>query len=141
MGSFARAFGNPVGSREITRCELQRSLQPGVSTRRGFVTSPGRSMRQRTTCARSYGSRLPRARCTKWLHDLFYDRKSVDELATVIATLAQEHGTVEAAQYRDAVGLGRKRAIQILEFFDRVGHTRRMRDARVLRADSGWRGG
>jgi selenocysteine-specific elongation factor len=75
------------------------------------------------------------------VHDLFYDRKSVDELATLIATLAQEHGTVEAAQYRDAVGLGRKRAIQILEFFDRVGHTRRMRDARVLRADSGWRGG
>lgn len=75
------------------------------------------------------------------VHDLFYDRKSVDELATMIATLAQEHGTVEAAQYRDAVGLGRKRAIQILEFFDRVGHTRRMRDARVLRVDSGWRGG
>jgi selenocysteine-specific elongation factor len=75
------------------------------------------------------------------VHDLFYDRKSVDELARVIATLAQEHGTVEAAQYRDAVGLGRKRAIQILEFFDRVGHTRRMRDARVLRVDSGWRGG
>jgi selenocysteine-specific elongation factor len=75
------------------------------------------------------------------VHDLFYDRKCVAELATVITTLAQEHGTVEAAQYRDAVGLGRKRAIQILEFFDRVGHTRRMRDARVLRADSGWRAG
>jgi selenocysteine-specific elongation factor len=75
------------------------------------------------------------------VHDLFYDRKCVAELATVITTLAQEHGTVEAAQYRDAVGLGRKRAIQILEFFDRVGHTRRMRDARVLRADSGWGAG
>jgi selenocysteine-specific elongation factor len=74
------------------------------------------------------------------VHDLFYDRKCIDELATVVATLAQEHGTVEAAQYRDAVGLGRKRAIQILEFFDRVGHTRRMRDSRVVRADSGWRG-
>jgi selenocysteine-specific elongation factor len=73
------------------------------------------------------------------VHDLFYDRQCIDELATVAATLAREHGTVEAAQYRDAVGLGRKRAIQILEFFDRAGHTRRMRDSRVLRADSGWR--
>jgi len=72
------------------------------------------------------------------VHDLFYDRQCIDELATLVATLAQEHGTVEAAQYRDAVGLGRKRTIQILEFFDRVGHTRRMRDSRVLRADSGW---
>jgi selenocysteine-specific elongation factor len=72
------------------------------------------------------------------VHDLFYDRQCIDELATLVATLAQEHGTVEAAQYRDAVGLGRKRTIQILEFFDRVGHTRRMQDSRVLRADSGW---
>jgi selenocysteine-specific elongation factor len=72
------------------------------------------------------------------VHDLFYDRQCIDELATLVATLSQEHGTVEAAQYRDAVGLGRKRTIQILEFFDRVGHTRRMRDSRVLRADSGW---
>jgi selenocysteine-specific elongation factor len=28
---------------------------------------------------------------------------------------------------------------QILEFFDRVGYTRRVRDAHVLRGDSGWR--
>jgi len=75
------------------------------------------------------------------VRDLFYDRKCVDELATMVTTLAQDHGTVEAAQYRDAVGLGRKRAIQILEFFDRVGHTRRFRDSRVLRADSTWRPG
>ena len=73
------------------------------------------------------------------VHDLFYDRQCVDELATLITTLAKEHGTVEAAQYRDAVGLGRKRTIQILEFFDRSGHTRRLRDSRVLRTDSGWR--
>jgi selenocysteine-specific elongation factor len=46
---------------------------------------------------------------------------------------------VSAARFRDAVGLGRKRAIQILEFFDRVGYTRRVRDAHVLRAESPWR--
>jgi len=76
------------------------------------------------------------------VHDLFYDRECVDELASIVSSVAQEHGgTVEAAQYRDAVGLGRKRAIQILEFFDRVGHTRRIRDSHFLRADSGWRAG
>jgi selenocysteine-specific elongation factor len=74
------------------------------------------------------------------VHDLFYDRQSIAELATVITKIALEHGVVEAARYRDAVGLGRKRAIQILEFFDRVGHTRRLRDSHVLRADSEWRG-
>jgi selenocysteine-specific elongation factor len=74
------------------------------------------------------------------VHDLFYDRQCVDELATIVVRLAQEHGTVEAAQYRDAISLGRKRTIQILEFFDRVGLTRRVRDSHVLRSDSGWRG-
>ena len=72
------------------------------------------------------------------VHDLFYDRARVDELADIVARLALEHGEVTAAAFRDAIGLGRKRAIQILEFFDRVGYTRRVRDAHVLRMDSGW---
>jgi selenocysteine-specific elongation factor len=73
------------------------------------------------------------------VRDLFYDRECIGELAVVVSTIAREHGTVNAARYRDAVGLGRKRAIQILEFFDRVGFTRRVRDSHVLRRDSGWR--
>jgi selenocysteine-specific elongation factor len=57
----------------------------------------------------------------------------------VVAAIAREHGAASAARYRDAVGVGRKRAIQILEFFDRVGFTRRVQDSHVLRRDSGWR--
>jgi selenocysteine-specific elongation factor len=73
------------------------------------------------------------------VRDLFYTRDSVRELADILRVLGERHGAVEAAQYRDAIGLGRKRTIQILEFFDRVGYTRRVRDAHVLRADSSWR--
>jgi len=72
------------------------------------------------------------------VRDLFYDRDCIMELATLVTAIAQEHGAVNAARYRDAVGLGRKRAIQILEFFDRVGLTRRVQDSHVLRRDSGW---
>ena len=72
------------------------------------------------------------------VHDLFYDRDEIGELAAIIAALAREHGAVNAARYRDAIGLGRKRTIQILEFFDRIGYTRRVHDMHVLRADSGW---
>lgn len=74
------------------------------------------------------------------VHDLFYDVGRIEELADLAARLAHERGTVNAASYRDSVGLGRKRAIQILEFFDRVGYTRRVRDSHILRRDSGWRG-
>jgi selenocysteine-specific elongation factor len=72
------------------------------------------------------------------VRDLFYDRDRVGELAAIITRLAQEHGTIDAARYRDELGLGRKRTVQILEFFDRVGYTRRVRDSHVLRRDSGW---
>jgi selenocysteine-specific elongation factor len=67
------------------------------------------------------------------VRDLFYDRDCISELAAIATRLAQEHGRVDAAEYRDALGLGRKRAIQILEFFDRVGFTRRIKDSHVLR--------
>ena len=52
--------------------------------------------------------------------------------------LVERDGKLDAAAFRDAIGIGRKRAIQILEFFDRAGHTRRVRDARIVRADSVW---
>jgi selenocysteine-specific elongation factor len=72
------------------------------------------------------------------VRDLCYHRDCVRELARMIRNLVAEHGAAEAARFRDAIGVGRKRAIQILEFFDRVGYTRRTRNARVLRVDSSW---
>jgi len=73
------------------------------------------------------------------VHDLYYDRGCIDELADILDALARQHGCVEAARYRDAIHVGRKRAVQILEFFDRVGYTRRVRDAHLPRADSAWK--
>lgn len=45
---------------------------------------------------------------------------------------------ITAAAFRDATGLGRKRAVQILEWFDRVGLTRRVGDAHWLRPGVQW---
>src|SRR5437764_748559 len=73
------------------------------------------------------------------VRDLFYDRERIAELAEIVGAATREHGWINAARFRDTLGLGRKRAIQILEFFDRVGYTRRVRDAHVLRPDSAWR--
>ncbi|KWI96187.1 translation elongation factor [Burkholderia ubonensis] len=73
------------------------------------------------------------------VRDLFYHADVARELAVLVAQLAQARaGGVDAATFRDATGLGRKRAIQILEFFDRVGYTRFHRDLHFLRPDSGW---
>ena len=71
------------------------------------------------------------------VRDLFYHRDSMHELARLVAQLAAEQGgALSAAAFRDGTGLGRKRAIQVLEFFDRVGYTRFQRDVHLLRGDS-----
>lgn len=74
--------------------------------------------------------------------DLFYSATRMQELAALVQTIAATNarGEVEARAFRDATGLGRKRAIQILEFFNRVGYTRRLRDAHLLRPDAHWHG-
>jgi len=72
------------------------------------------------------------------VRDLYYPHATVRELAARLRASADARGAIGAARYRDALGLGRKRTIQILEYFDRAGYTRRVGDAHVLRAESGW---
>ncbi len=70
--------------------------------------------------------------------DLFYAPARIDALAATVARLSQATGMVDAAAFRDAIGLGRKRSIQILEFFNRVGYTRRVGDQHRPRGDLQW---
>nr|WP_313207839.1 selenocysteine-specific translation elongation factor [Stenotrophomonas geniculata] len=70
--------------------------------------------------------------------DLFYAPARIAELAAIVAQLSQASGAVDAAAFRDAIGLGRKRSIQILEFFNRVGYTRRVGDQHRPRGDLQW---
>ena len=70
------------------------------------------------------------------VHDLFYARSSVAQLARIAKEVEEASGAVRAAPFRDRLGIGRKRAIQILEFFDRVGYTRRAQDDHRIRGDS-----
>jgi selenocysteine-specific elongation factor len=70
------------------------------------------------------------------VRDLFYHPQAVRELADIAAELQQMAGGVTATAFRDRTGLGRKRAIQVLEFFDRLGYTRRVADVHHVRGDA-----
>ena len=70
--------------------------------------------------------------------DLYYPPATMHRAATVLREIAQrDGGAITAAAFRDATGLGRKRAIQIVEYFDRVGFLRRIGDLHKLRPDCG----
>lgn len=84
-----------------------------------------------TACARL--GRLYQVR-----RDHFYPAATVAEMAAIVQSLEREHGRIRAAAFRDRIGTGRKLAIHILEFFDKVGYTRRIGDERVIRNAEMW---
>ncbi|HVQ05106.1 MAG TPA: SelB C-terminal domain-containing protein, partial [Burkholderiaceae bacterium] len=60
---------------------------------------------------------------------------TIHRLAAIARALGAS-GDITAAGFRDATLLGRKRAIQVLEYFDRVGLLRRTGDVHRMRSDT-----
>ncbi len=69
-------------------------------------------------------------------HDHYFATGAVDRLSAIVGSLTKTNGSVRAAAFRDQIGVGRKLAIQILEFFDRIGYTRRTGDEHRLRQEN-----
>ncbi|MBV4474791.1 selenocysteine-specific translation elongation factor [Pseudomonas botevensis] len=70
------------------------------------------------------------------VRDLFVSDVALRQMAAVLLRLAQENPQIQVTAFRDALGLGRKRCIQFLEYFDRLGLTRRVGDRRQIRFDN-----
>jgi selenocysteine-specific elongation factor len=76
-----------------------------------------------------------RGRLVEVAHDHFFLAETVAEMAAIAAALERDAGTLATAAFRDRLGIGRKVAIQVLEFFDAAGVTRRIGDARRVRPE------
>ncbi|HGM5578568.1 TPA: selenocysteine-specific translation elongation factor [Pseudomonas putida] len=70
------------------------------------------------------------------VRDLFYPQETIVRMAELLLGQTQETPLVQVAAFRDMLGIGRKRSVQILEYFDRLGLTRRVAEQRHIRADS-----
>jgi selenocysteine-specific elongation factor len=70
---------------------------------------------------------------TAILKDRYYRNDRIQEFASLIRELDQTQGATSAADFRDRLGVGRKLAVQILEYFDRIGFTRRRGNDHLLR--------
>ncbi|MDO6408302.1 selenocysteine-specific translation elongation factor [Pantoea phytobeneficialis] len=79
---------------------------------------------------------------TAIVRDRYYRSDQIQIFADLIRQRAALGGSTTAADFRNQLGTGRKVAVQILEFFDRSGFTRRrgnehlLRDARLFNACS-----
>lgn len=70
------------------------------------------------------------------VRDLFYPQTTLERMAALLLQQAADTPVVQVAAFRDMLCIGRKRSVQILEYFDRLGLTRRVGDQRYIRADS-----
>ena len=68
--------------------------------------------------------------------DLFYPKATLARVESLVRAIVARDGAVTVAAFRDASGLGRKRAIQIVEHLDRVGLLRRVGDEHRMRGDA-----
>ena len=69
--------------------------------------------------------------------DRFFLAETMDTLAARFQALAAEGEMISTAAFRDASGLGRNMAVEVLEYFDRVGVSQRIGNARrfIVRAE------
>ncbi len=65
--------------------------------------------------------------------DLYFAAGAVEQARLAVVGRCQETGRITLAELRDALGISRKFAQSLLEYFDRSGVTRRVEDYRVLR--------
>nr|ELR5257509.1 selenocysteine-specific translation elongation factor [Providencia rettgeri] len=67
------------------------------------------------------------------VRDRYYSNEQISYFAAKIHRYCLENEVIFAADFRNQLGIGRKLAIQILEFFDKSGFTRRKGDGHYLR--------
>lgn len=70
---------------------------------------------------------------TAIVKDRYYRNDRIVTFASMIRDLDEARGSTSAADFRDTLNVGRKLAIQILEYFDRIGFTRRRGNDHILR--------
>lgn len=65
--------------------------------------------------------------------DLYYSPAAVEQARQTVVDRCHKTGKITLAEFRDLIGVSRKFAQALLEYFDRTGLTRRVEDYRVLR--------
>jgi selenocysteine-specific elongation factor len=139
-GSTARLPGHNTTSNSADE-KLWQSLLPALETA-GFTQLPVRDLaaqlKLKEAIVKDFLHRKAKSgEVLKVTADRFYPRATLATLAAIAQATAQARpdGLFTAAQYRDATGISRGLAINILEFLDTLGITQRIGDARKMRKD------
>lgn len=118
---------------QATAARLERLLQDG-----GFSPPDGKRLEAAAGLARPrlndfLGVLEARGAVVKITPDLYLGAAALERAKTTLLEHIEAHGDITAAAFRDRLGISRKTAIPLLEYFDRSGLTVRVGDLRRLR--------
>ncbi len=116
-----------------TAARLERLLQEGGFTPpelkelESILGAPRKVVTELLTVLESQG------KVAKIATDLYFNSAVLEKAKTALLSYLTKQPEVTAAGFRDLLGISRKTAIPLLEYFDRTGLTLRVGDARKLR--------
>jgi selenocysteine-specific elongation factor len=121
------------GGEQETAARVERLLQDG-----GFTPPELKELEEKLKLARKplielLGVLESRGVVAKVTTDLYLSSAILEKAKTALVEHLTTHGEIAAAGFRDLLGVSRKTAIPLLEYFDRTGLTLRVGDVRKLR--------
>ncbi len=121
------------GGEQETAARVERLLQEG-----GFTPPEVKELEEKLKIARKQLTELlnvleSRGAIVKVTTDLYLSGATLEKAKTTLIDHLTMHGEIAAAAFRDLLGVSRKTAIPLLEYFDRTGLTLRVGDVRKLR--------
>jgi selenocysteine-specific elongation factor len=116
-----------------TAARLERFLQEG-----GFMPPEAKELEEKLGVPRKLlldllGVLESRGQVVKVTADLYFANAALEKARTALTNHLTAQGEITAAAFRDLLGISRKTAIPLLEYFDRTGLTLRVGDVRKLR--------
>ena len=116
-----------------TAARLERLLQEG-----GFTPPEVKELEEKLHVPRKLLVDLlsvleSREKVVKVTTDLYFSSAALEKAKTVLTSQLTARGEITAGAFRDLLGISRKTAIPLLEYFDRTGLTLRVGDVRKLR--------
>lgn len=87
---------------------------------------------QRDVARKVLGRLVQSGQVVRIASDLHFSAEAIAELRGKVVAFLETHAEATAAELRDAMGVSRKYAIPLLEYFDAEGVTRRVGDSRTL---------
>lgn len=121
----------PLGEREAERLARVRGVLVTGANSPPTVKEMETDLAMGTALVEILASLTAEGELVKVAADFYYPRATLEVMAAGLKGFFSERSEMRVADLKDLFGVSRKHAVPVLEYFDRLGVTRRLGDVRV----------